>query len=73
MISFVLAVIIALICIAVLVGLYHLVVWVLAYLGVPVPPMVLKIAMLVIGLLILYYLIATFAGGGAGMPFPARW
>jgi hypothetical protein len=70
MISFVLAVIVALIAICVLVGCYYLVIWVLGQLGIPVPAMAVKIAMIVIALLILYYLIATFAGVGGGMPFP---
>ena len=53
-----------------LVGAAWLVVWVLEQLGIPVPPMVLKIALLIVGLLCLIYFLTMIAGGG-GVSFPA--
>lgn len=66
-------VIYVLIAIACVVGLYYLVVWVLNYLGIPVPTMVLRIVFLILALLILAWVVSIFLGGS--MPsssFPAR-
>jgi hypothetical protein len=54
----------------ILVGVGWLVVWVLGQLGIPVPPMVLKIVLLVIALLCLIYFITLIAGSG-GLALPA--
>ena len=59
-----------LILLCVLVGVGWLVVWVLGQLGIPVPPMVLKIVLLVVALLCLIYFLTLLAGGG-GMAFPS--
>lgn len=56
-------VIYVLIAIAVIVGLYYLVVWVLDYLGIPIPMMVLRIVFLILGLLILAWVVSIFLGG----------
>jgi len=53
-----------LIAVCVLFGLYYLVIWVLGQLGVQIPPMVLKITMLIIGLLILLWLVTALFGAG---------
>jgi hypothetical protein len=58
-------VIYVLITIACVVGLYYLVVWVLGYLGVPIPQRVLGIIFLIIGLLILAWVVSIFIGGSA--------
>jgi hypothetical protein len=54
-----------LITIACVVGLYYLVVWVLEYLGIPIPMMVLRIVFLIIALLILAWVVSIFIGGSA--------
>ena len=59
-----------LVCLCILVGVGWLVIWVLGQLGIPVPPMVVKIVMLVIALLCLIYFLTLIAGGG-GVSFPA--
>jgi hypothetical protein len=59
-----------LIVLCVLVGIGWVVIWVLGQLGIPVPPMVVKIVLLIIGLLCLIYFLTLLAGGG-GMTFPA--
>lgn len=56
-----------LITIACVVGLYYLVVWVLEYLGIPLPVMVLRIVFLIIALLILAWVVSIFLGGAAPM------
>jgi hypothetical protein len=56
-------VIYVLIAIACVVGLYYLVVWVLDYLGIPVPQMVLRIVFLIIALFILAWVVSIFVGG----------
>jgi hypothetical protein len=64
-----------LIAICVLFGLYYLVIWVLGQLGVAIPPMVLKIVMLIIGLLILLWLVTALFGAGdfaVTVPFNGR-
>ena len=58
-----------LITIACVVGLYYLVVWVLEYLGIPIPVMVLRIVFLILALLILAWVVSIFIGGSA--PFGA--
>lgn len=61
-------VIYVLIAIACVVGLYYLVVWVLDYLGIPVPAMVLKIVFLILALLILAWVVSIFLGGSSSFP-----
>ncbi len=56
-----------LITIACVVGLYYLVVWVLEYLGIPIPVMVLRIVFLIVALLILAWVVSIFIGGSAPM------
>ena len=68
MLSLVIGVCWFLIVLCVLVGLGWLVVWVLEQLGIPVPPMVLKIALLIIALLCLIYFLGLFAGGDLRFP-----
>ena len=62
-------VIYVLITIACVVGLYYLVVWVLEYLGIPIPVMVLRIVFLIIALLILAWVVSIFIGGSTSMGF----
>lgn len=63
-----------LIAIACVVGLYYLVIWVLDYLGIPVPQMVLRIVFLILGLLILAWVVSIFIGGSmpTALPPPRR-
>lgn len=65
-------VIYVLIAIACVVGLYYLVVWVLNYLGIPVPTMVLRIVFLILALLILAWVVSIFLGGSTPSSFPLR-
>lgn len=65
-------VIYVLIAIACIVGLYYLVTWVLAYLGIPVPSMVLKIVFLILALLVLAWVVSIFLGGSMPGSFPLR-
>jgi hypothetical protein len=67
MISIALGILWLLIGLCVIVGAYYAVLWVCAQLGVPLPPMAVKIVLIVIGLLFLIYLITLIAGGG-GIP-----
>jgi hypothetical protein len=60
-------VIYVLIAIACVVGLYYLVVWVLEYLGIPIPVMVLRIVFLILALLILAWVVSIFLGGSMPM------
>ena len=53
-----------LIALCVLVGIGWVVLWVLGQLGIIVPPMVIKIALIIIGLLCLIYALTLIAGGG---------
>ncbi len=69
MMSLIIGILWFLICLCILVGVGWLVVWVLGQLGIPVPPMVLHIVLIVIGLLCLNYFLTLFAGGG-GLNFP---
>lgn len=70
MIHFAISVAWFLITLCAVVGIGYAVVWVLEQLGIPVPPMVVKIALLIIGLLCVIWFLTLLAGGG-GMPFPA--
>ena len=65
-------VIYVLIAIACVVGLYYLVIWVLEYLGIPVPGMVLRIVFLILALLILAWVVSIFLGGSMPGSFPLR-
>jgi hypothetical protein len=48
-----------------LVGVFLAVLWVLRYIGLPIPPQVDKFGMLVIALLALIWLVTLIMGGGA--------
>ncbi len=53
------------------VGVFLAVLWVLRYIGLPIPPQVDKFGMLVIALLALIWLVSLVLGGSAAMPhFP---
>lgn len=58
-----------LIAICCVVGLYYLVVWVLEYLGIPIPVMVLRIIFLILALIILAWVVSIFLGGGGSIGF----
>ncbi len=62
-------VIYVLIAIACVVGLYYLIVWVLEYLGIPIPQMVLRIVFLILALLILAWVVSIFIGGSTSVGF----
>ncbi len=51
-----------------IVGAAWLVVWVLEQLGIPVPPMVMKIGLLIVVLLCIIYFLTLIAGGGVSFP-----
>ena len=53
-----------LIALVVLVGIGWVVLWVLGQLGIVVPPMVIKLALIILGLLVLIYFLTMIAGGG---------
>jgi len=52
----------------ILVGIGWVILWVLGQLGIPVPPMVVKIALLIIALLCLIWFLTMLAGGGGMVP-----
>jgi hypothetical protein len=52
----------------IIVGIGWLIIWVLGQLGIPVPPMVVKIGLLIIGLLCLIWFLTMLVGGGGMMP-----
>jgi hypothetical protein len=52
----------------ILVGIGWVILWVLGQLGIPVPPMVVKIALLIIALLCLIWFLTMLVGGGGMMP-----
>jgi hypothetical protein len=58
--------------IAILCGIGYVVLWVLGQLGIVVPPMAVKIALIVFALLILIWFLGLLAGGG-GLNFPAAF
>ena len=51
-----------------IVGVFLAVLWVLRYIGLPIPPEVDKYGMLVIAILALIWLVTAFLGGGTGLP-----
>jgi hypothetical protein len=55
----------------VLVGIGYVVLWVLGQLGIILPPMVVKFALIILGLLVLIFGLGLLAGGGGGSSFPA--
>jgi hypothetical protein len=60
-----------LVAVALLVGLYYVIIWVFEQLGLPLPAMAVKIGFIVIGLLVLIWLIsAIFGGGGMVLTVP---
>jgi hypothetical protein len=52
----------------ILVGIGWVILWVLGQLGIPVPPMVVKIALLIIALLCLIWFLTMLVGGGGMVP-----
>jgi hypothetical protein len=54
----------------VLIGIVWVIVWVLGQLGIVIPPMVMKIAMIIIGLLCLIFFLTMLAGSGGGLHVP---
>lgn len=50
-------------------GVFLACLWVLRYIGLPIPPQVDKFGLLLIGLLALIWLVTVVIGAG-GMPFP---
>jgi hypothetical protein len=68
MLSLAISVLWFLIALCVLVGVAWVIVWVLGQLGIPVPPMALKIGLLIVGLLCLIYFLTLLAGGGMEVP-----
>jgi hypothetical protein len=69
MIHLAIAVLWFLVGLCILVGIGWVILWVLGQLGIPVPPMAVKIALIVIGLLcLIWFLTEVVGGGGMGMP-----
>lgn len=68
MITLAISVLWLLIGLVILVGIGWVVLWVCAQVGIVVPPMVVKLAMIVLGLLVLIYFLGLVAGGGTGFP-----
>lgn len=68
MMSLIIGILWFLVFLCILVGVGWVVIWVLEQLGIPIPPMVVKIVLLVIGLLCLIYFITLIAGGGMNFP-----
>ena len=66
MISIAISVLWVLIALCVLVGIGWVTLWVLEQLGIVVPPMVIKLALIILGLLVLIYFLSILAGGGGG-------
>ena len=57
----------------ILVGIGWVVMWVLEQLGIIVPPMAIKIAGIILGLLVLIYALTLIAGsGGISLPMGGR-
>ncbi len=54
-----------LLAVVLLVGVFLAVLWVLRYIGLPIPPQVDKFGMLVIALLALIWLVSLVIGGGS--------
>jgi hypothetical protein len=53
----------------VLIGIVWVIIWVLGQLGIAIPPMVVKIGMIIIGLLCLIFFLTMLAGSGSiGLP-----
>jgi hypothetical protein len=52
----------------VLIGIVWVIIWVLGQLGIIIPPMVIKIGMIIIGLLCLIFFLTLLAGGDIGVP-----
>ncbi len=66
MIALAISILWLLIGLVVLVGIGWVVLWVLGQLGIILPPMVVKLALIVLALLILIYALGLVAGGGGG-------
>ncbi len=61
-------VIVMLIYLCILALVLYLVVYVVGQLGIPIPPKVVQIILLIIGLLVVLWLVQTFIGGGLHLP-----
>jgi hypothetical protein len=74
MIELAIAVLWLLIGLCILVGIGWVVLWVLGQLGIVVPPIAVKIALIILGLLVLIYALSMVAGhtGGIGLPALGR-
>lgn len=68
MISLAISVLWFLIALCVLVGIGWLVIWVLGELGITVPPMVVKLSLLILGLLCLIWFLTLLASGSLTFP-----
>lgn len=68
MISLAISVLWVLIALCVLVGVGWVVLWVLGQLGIVLPPIAIKIAMIILGLLVLIWFLGLIAGGGTAFP-----
>ena len=61
-------VIVMLIYLCILALVLYLVVYVVGELGIPIPPKVVQIILLIVGLLVVLWLVQTFIGGGLSLP-----
>ncbi len=68
MISLAISVLWLLIALVILVGVGWVCVWVLGQLGIILPPLVVKLALIILGLLCLIYALSLVAGGGIALP-----
>jgi hypothetical protein len=68
MIALAISVLWVLIALVVLVGIGWVALWVLGQLGVIVPPMAIKLTMIVLGLLVLIYFLSLVGSGGTAFP-----
>jgi hypothetical protein len=68
MVALAISILWVLIGLCVLVGIGWVILWVFNQLGIIIPPMVIKLAMIILGLLCLIWLLGVLAGGGSGFP-----
>lgn len=64
MIGLVINVLWFLIFLCIVIGIGWLILWVIAQLGIPIPPMVVKIALIIVGLLCVIWFLTMISGGG---------
>jgi hypothetical protein len=57
-----------LLAIVLIAGVFLAVLWVLRYIGLPIPPQVDKFGLLIVALLALIWLVTLAIGGGGGFP-----